>query len=204
MSEPASDAEIARRIAESTADAASCEGELCRRFLNRARLYGLKHLRFDVTAAEDLAQQLMMILLEALRAGRVEDLERVDRFMLGTCRNVEFEGLEREGRIAGVNPMSPGQVVEVRFPPAEKLLVHRLGGSDLRRARRLDVALVDLEGGALLRFDDVPFDAGRGEVLIACQRHFADLFPHDIVFRLEVVIGDRREEASRYTVLHRA
>src|SRR3989304_3487232 len=88
MSDPASDAEIARRIAEGASDRAWWGAELCRRFLNRARLYGLKHLRFDVTAAEDLAQQVMMILLEALRAGRVEDLERVDRFMLGTCRNV--------------------------------------------------------------------------------------------------------------------
>jgi RNA polymerase sigma-70 factor (ECF subfamily) len=83
-----SDAEIARRIAEGAEGAPSFEAELCRRFLNRARLYGLKHLRFDVTAAEDLAQQVMMVLIEALRAGRVEDLERVDRFMLGTCRNV--------------------------------------------------------------------------------------------------------------------
>ncbi len=114
-----------------------------------------------------------------------------------------FEELEREGRIAEVNPMSPGQVVEARFPPAEKLLVHRLGGSDLSRARRVDVALCDLEGEAFVRLDNVPFDAARGEVLLACQRHFADLFPHDIVFRLEVVIGDRWEEASRYTVLHR-
>jgi anti-sigma factor RsiW len=115
-----------------------------------------------------------------------------------------FEGLEREGRIAEVNPMSPGQVSEVRFPPAEKVLVHRLGGSDLSRARRVDVAIVNVEGGALLRLEDVPFDAARGEVLIVCQRHFADLFPPDLVFRLELVIGDRREEASRYTVLHRA
>ena len=88
MSEPESDAEIARRIAAGADDAPSCETELCRRFLNRARLYGLRHLRFDVTAAEDLAQEVMRIVLEALRAGRVADLERVDRFMLGTCRNV--------------------------------------------------------------------------------------------------------------------
>jgi RNA polymerase sigma-70 factor (ECF subfamily) len=84
----AADAELARRIVEGGAEAPRHEAELCRRYLNRARLYGLKHLRFDVTAAEDLAQQVMLVLLAALREGRVEDVERIDRFMLGTCRNV--------------------------------------------------------------------------------------------------------------------
>jgi anti-sigma factor RsiW len=114
-----------------------------------------------------------------------------------------FAQLERAGRIAAVNPMSPGGLAEVRYPPEQQLLVHRLGGSDLREARRVDVALLDLDGRAISRFDDVPFDPARGEVLVACQSHFAELFPHDAVFRLEVVRGDRREESSRYTVLHR-
>ena len=82
------DAEVARRIAARGEDAPAHEEELCRRYLNRARLYGLRHLRFDVTAAEDLAQQVMMSVIEALRAGRVEDLERIDRYTLGTCRNI--------------------------------------------------------------------------------------------------------------------
>jgi hypothetical protein len=115
-----------------------------------------------------------------------------------------FEALSREGRIAAVNPMSPGQIVEARFPPAGKLLVHRLGGSDLSRARRVDVDLLDLDGSVLARLDDVPFDGASGEVLLACQSHFASLFPHDLTFRLETVVGDRRQEANRYTVLHRA
>ena len=114
-----------------------------------------------------------------------------------------FEELSRDGRIATVNPMSPGQVAEVRFPPEGKLLVHRLGGSDLTRARRVDVSFLDLEGKALARYDDVPFDRERGEVIIACQSHFADIYPHDGVLRVEVVGADEREEAGRYTVLHR-
>lgn len=82
------DAEVARRIVARGEEAPAHEAELCHRFLNRARLYGLRHLRFDVTAAEDLAQQVMMVVIEALRADRVQDLELIDRFMLGTCRNV--------------------------------------------------------------------------------------------------------------------
>jgi len=115
-----------------------------------------------------------------------------------------FEELEREGRIAEVSPVSPGQIAEARFPQADKLLVLRLGGSDLSRARRVDMELLDHDGRSLARFDDVPFDVARGEVLIACQSHFADLFPPDIIFRLERVVGDTREEANRYTVVHGA
>lgn len=117
MSEPESDAEIARRIAEGAADAASCEAELCRRFLNRARLYGLKHLRFDVTAAEDLAQQVMMIVLQALRAGAVDDLERVDRFMLGTCRNVAHSMRRRETRQAEIQRRLSTELAGAKIPP---------------------------------------------------------------------------------------
>ena len=97
---PLTDADVARMVAAGGPHASENEAELCRRFLNRARLYGLRHLRFDVTAAEDLAQQVMVILLQALRSGRVEDLERVDRFMLGTCRNVAHSMRRREKRNA--------------------------------------------------------------------------------------------------------
>ncbi|HXV60740.1 MAG TPA: sigma-70 family RNA polymerase sigma factor [Vicinamibacteria bacterium] len=117
MSRPESDAAIARRVAERAPDAASCEAELCARFLNRARLYGLKHLRFDVTAAEDLAQQVMMILLEALRAGRVEDLERVDRFMLGTCRNVARSMRRGEARLEGTRRRLSTELAGAATPP---------------------------------------------------------------------------------------
>src|SRR3989304_264379 len=117
MSQPASDADVARRIAEGADDAASCEAELGRRFLNRARLYGLKHLRFDVTAAEDLAQQVMMILLEALRTGRVEDLERVDRFMLGTCRNVAHSMRRAEGRVLETKGRLSKELAGASTPP---------------------------------------------------------------------------------------
>lgn len=114
-----------------------------------------------------------------------------------------FQELGREGRIAEVNTMSPGQVAETRYPPGDKLLVHRLGGTDLSRARRVDVALLDLEGRTLTRFEDIPFDAARGEVFMACQRHFAGLYPPDLVFSVEVAEGERQEEANRYTVFHR-
>ena len=114
-----------------------------------------------------------------------------------------FAGLEREGRIERINEMTPGQTAEVLFPESGRLLVHRLGGIDLSRARRIDLE-VSAEGGeAVWHLEDVPFDADRGEILVACQSHFAELFPPDIVFSVEVASADQQEEIARYTVHHR-
>ena len=48
---------------------------------------------------------------------------------------------------------------------------------------------------------DVPFDAAAGEVLIACQRHYAS-FPPDIVFEVTAHRAGGPVLAARYTVLH--
>ena len=116
----------------------------------------------------------------------------------------QFQALSAGGRVVAVNSMSPEQTAEVQYPPEGKLLVHRFGGADLRDAHRVDVDLVDLEGQAVARLDNVPFDAARGEVLVACQSHFADYFPPDAVFKIEVALADERTETRSYTVFHRA
>ncbi len=110
--------------------------------------------------------------------------------------------LEREGRIEAINPMIPGQTAKVSYPESGRLLVHRLGGADLSGARRIDLDLSASSGETFWHLEDVPFDPARGAVLVACQRHFADLFPRDIVFSLEVVSGDGHEAVARYTVHH--
>ena len=82
----ASDGEIARTIAASPAGAAqAAESELYRRFARRVRLYGLKHLRDDA-AADDLAQQVLLIAIERLRAGAVRNPDEIGSFILGTSR----------------------------------------------------------------------------------------------------------------------
>jgi len=61
------------------------EAELYSRMAPRVRLYGLRHLR-DEHAAEDLAQQVLITTIEALRAGRLREPEKLASFVLGTCR----------------------------------------------------------------------------------------------------------------------
>jgi len=84
--EKTSHAELVRRVAAAGRDHAA-EAELRRRFAPRVRLYGLKHLR-DEDRARDLVQVVLVAMIEAMRAGRVEDPERFDRFVLGMARNL--------------------------------------------------------------------------------------------------------------------
>ncbi len=78
---------LVRQIAARLADAPVAEAELCRRFSPRAQLYGLKHLRHP-EQARDLAQAVMVAVLLAARESKILDASRLDRFVLGTCRNV--------------------------------------------------------------------------------------------------------------------
>jgi RNA polymerase sigma-70 factor, ECF subfamily len=77
-----SDAEVTERIAAGHRDA---EAEMCRRMAPRIRLYGLRHLR-SAAAADDLVQQVLLKTIEALRAGRLREPDKLAPFVLGTCR----------------------------------------------------------------------------------------------------------------------
>ncbi len=159
----------------------------------------------DPRADEELEAHLFSCRSCVLEAEKLAGLAvAVHRAVPPVLTAERFEELEREGRVVEVTPVSPGHAVEARFPPGERLLVLRLGGSDLSRARRVDMELLDVDGRVLAHFDDVPFDVARGEVLVVCQSHFAALFPPDVIFRLERVVGNTREEANRYTVVHGA
>jgi RNA polymerase sigma-70 factor (ECF subfamily) len=61
------------------------EAELFRRMAPRIRLYGLRHLK-DEHRAEDLTQQVLLTTIEALRARRLREPEKLASFVLGTCR----------------------------------------------------------------------------------------------------------------------
>ena len=82
----AKDGDLARAIASAPpGEAQAEESELYRRFAHRVRLYGIKHLR-DAAAADDLAQQVMLVTIERLRAGEVRNADEIGSFILGTSR----------------------------------------------------------------------------------------------------------------------
>jgi RNA polymerase sigma-70 factor (ECF subfamily) len=84
--ETTSDGGLARAISAAPPGAAEVEeSELYRRYAPRVRLYGRKHLR-DAAAADDLAQQVLLLTIERLRAGEVRNPDEIGSFIFGTSR----------------------------------------------------------------------------------------------------------------------
>ena len=106
-SEP--DAQLLLWIASGASERRAAEAELCQRFAPRIRLYGLRHLR-DEERARDLVQIVLVGLLQAARAGKVEDPERLDRYVLGTCRNSVQRMKSTEARL---QPMAEEDLAEM-------------------------------------------------------------------------------------------
>ena len=93
------DADLVRQIG--SGDDREAEAELFRRMAPRIRLYGLRHLR-DEHASDDLTQQVLITTIEALRAGRLREPEKLASFVLGTCRMTVLNlrrGAERKQRL---------------------------------------------------------------------------------------------------------
>src|SRR5262245_35138548 len=73
------------------------EAELGRRFAHRIRLYGLRHLR-DASLADDLVQQVLVLVIRSLREGRVREPDKLASFVLGSCRMVARDMRRGEAR----------------------------------------------------------------------------------------------------------
>ena len=88
---PPEDAALARRVGQAApATDTEAEAELCRRLAPRVRLYGLRHLGNEAAAA-DLMQQVMLLMIERLRAGALREPERLASFVFGICRMVVLD-----------------------------------------------------------------------------------------------------------------
>jgi len=95
-----SDAEVTLAVRIASAGAArdiEAETELYRHLAPRVRRYGLRHLR-DASAADDLMQQVMLLVLDQLRRGRVREPERVVSFIFGSCRTLVLAMHRKETR----------------------------------------------------------------------------------------------------------
>ncbi|MGE3887694.1 MAG: RNA polymerase sigma factor [Vicinamibacterales bacterium] len=134
------DADLVRRIGSGADDGA--EAELCRRMAPRIRLYGLRHLR-DAQAAEDLAQEVLIITIEALRAGRLREPEKLASFVLGTCRLTVLDlrrGARRKARL--LEQFGPDLSAAASTPAMPSVDIERLtacledpGGAGASRGR---------------------------------------------------------------------
>ncbi len=92
------DATLALRVGRAApATDGEAEAELCRRLAPRVRLYGLRHLG-DEAAAADLMQQVMLLLIERLRAGALREPQRLASFVFGICRMLVLDSRRGHAR----------------------------------------------------------------------------------------------------------
>ncbi|HMJ12988.1 MAG TPA: sigma-70 family RNA polymerase sigma factor [Polyangiaceae bacterium] len=116
MSDEIPDSEIARRIRGGETAGRAAEDTLCKRFAPRIRLYGLRHLGVEAAAA-DLVQVVLMRVLEALRAGCVENTENLAAYVHGTCRYATLDLRRTEKRQRAIEA-SAVVLAEVALPPS--------------------------------------------------------------------------------------
>ncbi|MBL8385459.1 MAG: sigma-70 family RNA polymerase sigma factor [Burkholderiales bacterium] len=144
------DTALARRIAAAPAgQAVAAEAELYRRLAPRVRLYGLKHLR-DGQAAADLVQQVMLLTLESLRAGRLRDPERLVSFVFGACRMTVLELRRTGARRERLLERYAGDVAQADAASAPRLDQARVVGCLEQLAERDRTVLV------MTFYDDAP------------------------------------------------
>jgi len=98
-------------------------------------------------------------------------------------------------------PVEASRTTRARFSPDLDLLVNVLK-ADLSGVDSVDLELSSQDGSSRLLLEDVPFDAGSGEVLVACQRHYEDMFPGDPIMRVYAVQGGARRHVGDYLVEH--
>jgi RNA polymerase sigma-70 factor, ECF subfamily len=135
-----SDGELVRQIGSGPGQDA--EAELFRRMAPRVHLYGLRHLR-DEHAAQDLTQQVLITTLEALRAGRLREPDKLASFVLGTCRMTLLDlrrGARRKERL--LEQFGPDLLMPVQ-PPSLQLDQEKLSRcvQNLRERERTVVVM---------------------------------------------------------------
>jgi RNA polymerase sigma-70 factor (ECF subfamily) len=118
VAEHIQDAELARAImAAPPGEARREEAALCVRMGRRVLAYGRRHLSDDAAAA-DLAQRVLLLTIEKLRAGQVREPERIGSFVLGAARTLSLEMLRHGAREAAPLPKENGPDVVVAEPEA--------------------------------------------------------------------------------------
>lgn len=107
----------------------------------------------------------------------------------------QVDALRARGAVIRENDFEPGVRKKVVFERDTEFMIHRLRGLELSDATRVQVSVYSEASGPLVEEYFAPFDVSRGEVLVACQRHFA-AFPNDVAFDVHVY---RASETTKHT-----
>jgi len=120
------------------------ERELAVRFSERLRFFAARHLD-DRVAAEDVAQETLRRVLEAVRANRIENIDALPGFVFQTARNLcmhwirstareksAFARFERESADNGESPDALASLISSERIHAVKRAIDRLTADDKR------------------------------------------------------------------------
>ena len=90
----------------------------------------------------------------------------------------------------------------VAFERGVDVLIHHLGGLELATAERVQVTVrTESDGTVMFEEMSAPFDRDRGEVLVACQRHFA-AYPPDVVIDVRVHRAASAPQLATFIIPH--
>lgn len=119
------------------------EEDLALRFTERLRLFAARRLN-DISAAEDIAQETLRIVVQAVRANRIENRDALPGFVFQTARNIclhwirstareksAFARLEREPVDEGSSDALVN-LVSVERAQMVRAAMNRLGAEDKR------------------------------------------------------------------------
>jgi hypothetical protein len=114
----------------------------------------------------------------------------------------QMRDLHARGLVVEENVVPAGARREVVFKANVDIMVHRLGGLDLSQVERVHVTVrSESSGGVMHEEHFAPFDRERGEVLIACQRHF-EAMPRDVMFDVHAHHASGASSLTQYFVPH--
>ena len=157
----------------------------------------------DAAGGAALEEHLFACRACAAQAARVASVTETLRAMIPpVVTRAEIARLRSKGMRVRDSAFGPGERRGAHFPRDLDLLVFHLTGLDLPQGARVGMTMHDeASGQRLVSMDDVPYDAGSGELLLCCQRHYAALPPDVVVdVKVEAPGADRRE--TRYTIQH--
>jgi RNA polymerase sigma-70 factor (ECF subfamily) len=163
------DIRLARRVA--LEGDASAEAALCSRLYPRVRAYGRRHLRDDA-AASDLAQTVLVVVIEALRDRRIEELEKFPAFVMGTSRNMASDFRRGERRRHSLLEKFGPSFASVVEPPVDRVDGERLGKC-LEHLGARDRSVVTLTFFAERSADDIARELGMTAGNVRVTRHRA-------------------------------
>jgi len=156
----------------------------------------------DTQAVDRVDEHVMGCAMCSAESARVAAVVHALRAMIPPIvDHARLESIRAAGHVVRDNVLAPDVRRPAVFDASTDVLMHRLQ-LDLSRATRVEVrVLVEESGVPLFLEPSAPFDRDSGELLIACQRHFAN-FPPNIVIEVHAHEAAGAATVARYPIPH--